>query len=927
MSGNMLAREVTRRSFLKASAVTAAVVAMGDKLFGGPLSTLVESAAAVAPAVTEDKWVPSVCNICDQNCGIQVHVVNGIVTNVKGEPDHAASHGKICGRPNSYAMYLYNPYRVKAPVKRTNPEKGRGVDPKWVEISWEEALNTVAEKMKAARAKDPHSYWSHAGHREVGNWYSNLRSAYGTINNLGSVNFCTGGANHMHKLYYLGDGGSQCTLFQDKYVIEVGGRFYAAKGNPSVTRQANEMREGGCRWIYVAPMIAPSNPNPDEWVPIKPGTDAALALAICYVMVHELGAAYPGYDIEFFKHRTNAPYLIKPDGLYMRAEGTGDELIEDHNRLPELHLKFGKPLMWDPVDGKPKVYDDPTFKDFALEGTYTVKWKDMPEVQCKTAFELFKEHLLKYTPENAAKICEIPAETIRRVAREFVDAAQIGSTIVLDGEEFRFRPAVYAYSKSLSGSRGWHTQSACKLVNVMVGNNNTPGGWGGTEADLTLNPADGCNALHEFFYGGIKFPPEHASYSCDSRSVAWGPPRPGLYPIMYNMNTLAWYALADPKKYALQHPPEVYSFNGCNILGDSFSPAFIAEQMKKIPFIWGMPYHFDDVAQMADVLLPPDTHLDGILSTFAVAAYCRTEPPGVEGEGLQHPVVKRVYNTMNPDDIEIELAARIGILFGKGGLNDRINRNLKGDYKLALDKKYSGAEITDRVLKSAHGAGFGLDWFSEHCWKIDKIGKASDAFRDVLWPKTRYRFYIEDFVWIKGVYRQDLEKVKKEFGVELRPSNEFVLDMYRPFPDWIPRPYESLPAEYDMYAVHYKTLLHSMATFMDNPWITEVSQTFDPYTMNIMIHPEAAKKRGIKNGDVIWVESPFGKGKAEAAVTELTRPDTVCIAGLFGATSVDVPEASRYGVNFNSLCWADEDWRDPITGNQENGMKVKVYKA
>ncbi len=109
----------------------------------------------------------------------------------------------------------------------------------------------------------------------------------------------------------------------------------------------------------------------------------------------------------------------------------------------------------------------------------------------------------------------------------------------------------------------------------------------------------------------------------------------------------------------------------------------------------------------------------------------------------------------------------------------------------------------------------------------------------------------------------------------------------------MPRPYEELAPEYDMYAVHYKTLLHAMATFMDNPWIAEVFKTFDPYTMSIMIHAEPAKKRGIKQGDLIWVESPFGKTKAEAVITQLTRPDTVCIAGLFGASSPKMPSFSR----------------------------------
>jgi anaerobic selenocysteine-containing dehydrogenase len=918
----ILTRKIARRTFLKAAAATGAVAAVGDKLFGGPVAALVESKAATA-AVTEDKWVTTVCDRCDQNCGIMVHVVDGIVADVKGYPYHAGNHGKICGQPNTYSMYLYNPYRVKAPMKRTNPEKGLGVDPQWVEISWQEALDTVGAKLKAVYEKDPHGYWIHNGHREVLTIRSDFRRVFGTINALGSVNFCTGGANHIHKEFYLADPGSQCSLYGDKLVIEIGGRFYSAKGNPTVTRQAVQMKEQGCKWVYIAPVIAPSHPNPDEWLPVKVGTDAAFALAMCHVMVHELGADYPGYDIDFLKTRTNAPYLIKPDGLYMRAEGTGDELIEDESRL---NTPLGKPLMWDPVDGKPKVYDDPSFQDFALEGTFTVQWKDMEPVECKTAFTLFKEHVAKYTPEYAEGICEIPAETIRRITKEFVDAAGIGNTIIIDGIEFRYRQAVYCYSKSYSGSRGMHTQSAGKLTNVLIGGNNTPGGWSGTEADLTINPADGLTLIEATeAYHGIGWPPEKATYAQDNReSDSWGT---GLYPMMYNMNTLAWFAINDPEKYALQHPCEVYSFCGANILGNSFSPPFIAEQMAKIPFIYGMSLVFDDVANMCDVLLPPDTHLDGCLRTMAIGAYTRTEPPGVIGVGVQHPVVPRTYNTMNGDDILIELAERIGILYGEKGLNSRLNRGLGDEYKIDVDKKYTFEDIFDRQLKSDYGADRGLDWFKEHGWLTEELPGAGEQFRDLTVPGSRYRLYLEDLVWAKYQYRKELEEVKQQYGVELRPSNEFVLDYYRPYPDYMVRPYEELPAEYDMYAIHYKTLLQAMATFMTNPWIEDVVRTVDPYAMYIMIHPQAAAKRGIKNGDVIWAESPFGKTKAEASVTELIRSDTIAMAGLFGATSVSLPAFTREGPLFNNLCWADENWRDPLSGNQENGMKVKVYKA
>lgn len=902
MSEQSLLPRLTRRQFLKTTAATAAVAAVGDRLFGGPVSTLVEAAPA-AKAPTEDKWTSTYCNICDENCGILARTINGVVVKVDGNPDHPRSRGKICGRSNSYPMNLYNPYRVKAPMKRTNPEKGLGVDPKWQEISWDEALNTVAEKLKAIKKENPSAYWSHSGHRSMGSLWSDFTNVFGTKSNLGSVNFCTGGALHLSSYWMTGLSAADVNVAYTKWTMQMGGRHLGQKGAPLHNRIFSQAKDRGIKVVDLCPIIAPSDPNPDEWLPIKPGTDAAFFLAMTNVVLNELKT----FDVKFVKERTNGPYLIQvggpEDGLYMRASGPK---VKDPTRLK---LEFGPPLIWDPVDNAAKPYNDKTIKDFALEGTFTING-----IQCKPAFQLLKDHVKKYPPEEAAKITTIPAETIRRMAKEFVENAQIGSTITIDGEELRYRPAAIGFSKGLSGSRGLMTQFTPRLLNVLVGAIDCPGGLGDRIPTLEPNPADGLIQLEAFIYTPIQFPPPHPSMN-------------EMYPVRYNFNTLAWYAIAEPDKYYLQNPPKAYGFNGCNILGNSFNPPYIAEQMKKIPFIWGTPYHYDDVADMADVLLPPHSHLE----TFG-----GSNEPRESGDMdcarytmafIEQPVVKPVFNTREVDDILIQLADKIGILNGKGGLYDRVNRNLKDPSKLDVNAKYTWEEVFDRQLKSAYGDQFGLSYFKEKGYKVLEEHKPEDLFaiEKEEFAKTRVPLYFEYLVWCGRQHRQEYEKFKDKFSY--RPSNDHVFNYYKGLPEWMPRPYESLPPEFDLYAVHYKTMLHSMATFMDNAWIAEHTKRYDPYTMNIMIHPDTAAKRGIKSGDLIWIESPFGKTSGEATVTQLTRPDTVALGGDFGAKSPLMYPAANEGAQFNTLCWAREEWRDPITGNQENTMKVKVYKA
>ena len=906
---------ITRREFIKRSAIIGGLAGVSGAFIGTAMSSTLVVADEL-PATGVEKWVYTACDLCDQYCGLKIKVVDGVVVKVEGIEDHPLNHGRICSRPNSYMVYQYNPWRVQKPMKRTNPQKGIGIDPKWVEITWDEAFNTIAEKLKAVKAKDPHRLWMHNGHRSQGNFWSDFANVFGTTTRLGSVNFCTGGANHMSSVYFQGSGGCHPYLDYTKYFIEIGGRLYGAKGGPEVIRYATSLRENGMKCLNLCPMISPNNPNPDEWIPIKVGTDAAFILSMMYVMFYELGEDYPGYDVEFLKARSNGPFLIKPDGMYMRAEASDDPLFLDETRLER---EFGKPLVWDPIDNVPKVYDDPTIKEYTLNGSYSVTWKDMPTVECRTAFQCLKDNVGKYKPEDAEKICTIPAATIRRIAKDFVDNAQIGSTIVIEGEEMRFRPSAFSYSKSYSGSRGWHTQSALKMINTLIGSINCPGGWGAQDVDLTLNEADGCNTIHDFMYTHIKFPPEYPGLNFDSRTGGGG-----MYPMCYNLNTLAWFAMENPEKYWLQHPCEVYWVNNANLFGNSFSPEFTAEQMKKIDFMIAMPYHFDEIADMCDIILPQASHLEGALTQMNIDPYCRTEPPGIEGYYLHQPSVEPLYDTKNVDEILMELSDRLGLL---EDWNTRMNRRYLGRYPLEVGRRYTIEEIMDRKLKNDCGEAHGLEYFKQNGGYFTEENGPMGLYHDTEFPDSRYRIYTEDLVWARNEWKLDLDKLKAEHGATLRPSNDFVLNMMQPVPDWLERPYEQCPAEFDMYAVHYKTMQHSMATFMDNAWFAEYVALFDPYSMKIMIHPEAAKARGIKNGDVITAESVHGKDSTECVITELVRPDTIAIGGCMGSRSANIYPPSREGALFNRLCWADEEWRDPVTGNQENSMKVKVYKG
>ena len=95
----------------------------------------------------EDIWIPSVCRVCSNCCGIRVHRKNGVVVKIEGLPGSPHNDGRICAKGLAAVMGIYDPARPQRPLIRTNPQKGIGIDPQWREASWAEALDLVVSHL------------------------------------------------------------------------------------------------------------------------------------------------------------------------------------------------------------------------------------------------------------------------------------------------------------------------------------------------------------------------------------------------------------------------------------------------------------------------------------------------------------------------------------------------------------------------------------------------------------------------------------------------------------------------------------------------------------------------------------------------------------------------------------------------------------
>jgi len=894
---NILSRGVTRRTFLKATAATAAVAAVGDKLFGGPISSLVESAAA-APEVTEDKWIPSVCWHCSAACNILVHRVNGVVIKTEGNPaEGSLGRGKICARGNAPIMRIYNPYQVKTPLKRTNPVRARKnpdtgeweiTDPGWVEISWDEALDTVAQKLKKIRADNPNKFvqmdgWNIKETHGVNQFYR----AFGTINRITAYGGMQCGAGmHFASHIFHRAGSTRSDYSHNKYTISVtgAGGVDIAKAAADVAWEWKAARERGAKSIVVDPRYSISATKADEWIPMRPGTGASFActLAMINIIVNELKI----YDVDCLKEHTNAPYLIGPDGFYVRAS---EPLMPDPSRKD---IELGPPLIWDAVDEMAKPWNDETIKDFALEGNYVVNG-----VQCQPAFQLLKDHVKQYTPEWAAEISDIPAETLRRLAKEYIEAAQIGSTIVIDGYEFPYRPVTIGRNYQPFSSRNRHHQVLLNfsgaILELLAGSMELPGGRLGGATDMSCNPVDGVLLPHDHTAYRFKWPPD--LYQFDT-----------FYPLGYKTWSFFWLQLLDKEKYHCPYDVEALSVMGANPIMTGGSPDIGMEAFTKLPFVWALAYHLDEPCEMSDIVMPE---------------------PGWTGRynrsnGLRQPLLEQpLYDQRAPEDILAELAVRIGML---EDWNKRLNSGLrlKEENELDLETRYTWEEVMDRDLKQGNGAEYGLEWFKEHGIKKAEPEPGYTRYGYYHNPKLRFPFYWDYIKWCGEELKRDLDAV----GVT-HPHPE-VYDDYVALPFWRESAIEDAPPEYDLWAINWKGNLMAMGMTVDNPWLYEIMERFDPYAMYMMINTETAAARGIKDNDLVVVESGNTglKVEVEARVTECIHPRTVAIGGQYGRYSPHMSAISREGPHYNRLNSIEPKYTDPLSCAFDIGAKVKVYK-
>lgn len=274
---------IDRRTFLSRTAKAAVAAAALGVIDMRAWAQTVQD----APVVQK----PSLCNMCTSECGMHIHVKNGRPWKVTGHPDHPVSRGKLCPRAHAGLHWIYDPARVKTPLKRVGEWQ-------FEPISWDQATDEISDQLKRIIAEHgTESVFGAQYPRTTGTLYLNrLMHALGVSTTQSHEATCQAGRriamSHTFGAAFDAD------WENSDYLLFIGRNMGEAVRTASATAFAKAI-ERGAKVVCVDPRLSQSAAI-TEWVPIKPGTDLAFLLALCNVLVTE-----NLFDRQFISNHTN----------------------------------------------------------------------------------------------------------------------------------------------------------------------------------------------------------------------------------------------------------------------------------------------------------------------------------------------------------------------------------------------------------------------------------------------------------------------------------------------------------------------------------------------------------------------------------------------------------------------------------------------
>ncbi|MEF8824995.1 MAG: molybdopterin-dependent oxidoreductase [Halapricum sp.] len=880
-AGNL---ELTRRDTLKVGGTAA--LALG---IGGTASHLTSLGEAQSPSL-EYEEVPTACWIGKMDCSAVAKKVGDRVVKYEGNPDDPRTEGSLCPKGQAQIEQVYNPYRVKAPLKRTN---GKGQHGEWQEISWDQAMDEIGDRLVPKLEDDPRRVVFQVGRKKSPQWQEDAwvtgtSNKYGSMEKYGHGATCSDSGYRGQELIFSTHGVSETDFKNCQYFIGWGHSMTQGGGahlcQITWPKQIADARDDqGMHTVAIDPQRRNSGPYTDEWLPIEPGTDMAFWLAFNSVLVEE------GYiDEAYLTRATNAPCLVATEGPeeghILRTEGAEDPGVE--------YTWADGELVWDEAAGEPVAHEEASApENLALRGTYEV---DGTEV--KPAFQLYLEQIRQYDSEWAADITDIDADTIERIAIEWGENAQIGATTVVDDVEIPYRPV---------GMHGYHVAQQEMGVPTTIAH---------YHACMLVGAVDvvGSTRVRKAKYGGPK------DYRKPFRDLAFHPEKitpnpdgPDLAGSMFHPISSTGYSQNhvsqnDPEKYNLPYPPGEMAWivQMANPVMMAPRTETVIESMSKVDTTVVVDPWMSETADVAaDYVLPA-----------ATADKLQGPTGGWDGyadiEHVRFPSMDPMWNSKPDAEIFIEMAKAVDA-FEEYVLDINDELGLDG-----TDYAYSGAEeapsdpskfLREGLDRWAKTKGKTLEWFREgnvitNEWDVGGGNRYAwtwgmdNGYEEFNPYDAKHEFYSET------LYRlgERVEELMAEEFDDYESAFPYVQD-YNAYPEWRePTMFES-PEEYDLTLFSWHQVEQKQSRTANNKLLNEITPA-----SRIRLNPEDADRIGVENGDQVVLETHDAQNdesfqvEGVVMIQDGVKPGTVGVPAHHGSWKDPETDALDEGPNINS---------------------------
>ncbi len=905
------------------------------------------------------------CYMCACRCGIRVTLRDGEIRYIQGNPEHPLNKGVICAKGASGIMKQYSPARLTKPLlRKAGSERG---DNEFEEISWDKAFQILEERLGDIRATDPKKFALFTGRDQMQALTGLFAKQFGTPNYAAHGGFCS--VNMAAGMIYT-IGGSFWEfggpdLDRARLLVMIG-TAEDHHSNPLKIALSKFKRQGG-KFISINPVRTGYSAIADEWIPIKPGTDGALFLALINEIIKQ-GL----YDRDFLIQYSNAAELVNMDpdsteyGMFVRFEVPPEEGCFD----PQNKLWWDRELD-KPISTHTEGADPYLLGEFRLDDGTPVK----------PAFQLLVDRVKQYSAEWASEITGIPVDTIKRLAHEMGITARderielpIAWTDAWGNEHDHVTGAPVAFHamRGLAAhSNGFQTIRGLSILMSILGTIDRPGGFrhkapfprpippcaktpNDPRAVRPDTPLDGMPL-------GWPADPDDLFVDDDGEPVridkafSWEYPL-AVHGLMHNAITNAWRG--DPYKI-----DTLLIFMANMAWNSSMHTTEIRRMLNdrdengeyKIPFLVVADAFQSEMVAYADLVLPDTTYLErhDVMSML--------DRPISEYDGpvdsVRIPVVPPKGECKPFQDVLIELGSRLKLpafTHPDGSRKFRDYPDFVVNYETTPGSgigflagwRGKGGE---KFMKGEPNPKQWEMYEKNNCVFHYELPRSYQYMRNwnqgyLEWAKrhslTRYAEPINIHIYSEVLQKFRLAAQGKSDGKQPPQRLRKRIETYF---DPLPFYYEPLEAQrtdlrnYPLNAVTQRPMAMYHSWDSQNAWLRQI------HTYNYLyVNPRTARSAGIEDGGWMWVESMHGKVRCLCRYSEAVEPGTVwtwnAIGKAPGAWGLD-PDANeaRQGFLLNHVISEELppgpegghlSNSDPITGQAGwYDVRVRIHPA